>query len=87
MEWVTAQLGKSGFRVLSARRFPNLYREPFIHAQLDLGLSMLERLQSLELRQTLRTHIESLRVRALAYARANDGLKCGADYVVSACPI
>lgn len=87
MEWVTDQLGKASFRVLSARRFPNVYREHFIHAQLDLCLSRLEHLQSFELQEALRHQIERVRVRALAHARANNGLRCGADYVVSACPI
>ena len=87
MEWVTDQLDKSRFRVLSARRFANVYREHFIHAQLDLSLSRLARLPSIELQEALRHQIEHLRVRALAHARANNGLKCGADYVVSACPI
>jgi hypothetical protein len=87
MEWVVDQLSKANFQVLSARRFSNVYREHFVHAQLDLSLSMLEQLPATELRKALNKHIEQLRVRALALARAGDGLKCGADYVISARPI
>ncbi|MEE4296801.1 MAG: class I SAM-dependent methyltransferase [Wenzhouxiangella sp.] len=86
MEWMVNQLRKAGFEITGARRFPNVYREPFVHAQLDLCLRSIDQLSTEALGQGLKAHIEDLRARALAFARANNGLKHGADYVISALP-
>jgi hypothetical protein len=86
MEWMVDQLQRAGFQVISSRRFANVYREHFVHAQLDLCLSMIERMPEDALRRGLHTRVEDLRDRSLRYARANNGLKYGADYVVGAVP-
>lgn len=85
-EWVTDQLTASGFEVQWARRFPNRYREKWVHAQLDMALLRLARLQRQAVAATLQDHIRDLRLRALDICRAEGGLRHGADYVILATP-
>lgn len=85
-EWVTDQLTSSGFDVQWARRFPNRYREKWIHAQLDMALLRVARLKDRAVASTLQDHIRDLRLRALDICRAEEGLRRGADYVILAAP-
>jgi hypothetical protein len=82
-EWAINALTAAGFRVTSARRFANRYRERWVNGQLDMGLRRLARLEDQGLADAMRTHIEELRAQALEICRREDGLRHGHDYVVA----
>lgn len=84
--WVVHQLAQAGFRILDCQSFPIIYRAHFIDSQLDLCLRLAKRLAATELRDALMARIGQLRQHALTLAEANDGLRCGADYVITAQP-
>ncbi|MDR5864546.1 class I SAM-dependent methyltransferase [Halomonas campisalis] len=85
--WVLRQLGTAGFRVREVRRFPIRYRERFVNSQLEMCLKQLDQLNDPALAQALRDRIEAQRAEALPYARSEQGLACGADYVIAAEPL
>ena len=85
-EWVADRLEAAGLKVLSARRFPNRYREAWVHGQIDMGLRRLSQLTDQTLASAMRASGESLRERALQLCQVEDGLRHGADYVLMAEP-
>jgi len=85
-EWVADRLEAAGLNVLSARRFPNRYREAWVHGQIDMGLRRLSQLTDQTLASAMRASGESLRERALQLCQVEDGLRHGADYVLMAEP-
>ena len=82
-EWVVDALQGAGFAVTHAKRFPNRYREKWVHAQLDMALRRLPRIADRALAAALRATIEALRGRGVALCRAENGLRHGADYVIA----
>jgi hypothetical protein len=82
-EWAIDALRDAGFTVTHARRFPNRYREKWVHGQLDMALRRLPKIADSDLAAGLRTRIEALRARGVALCRAEDGLRHGADYVIA----
>lgn len=86
-DWVKAHLDQSGYRLVTSRHFPILYRARFVNAQMDMCLDRIARFADSALATAMRSHVADLRQRALAMEKANVGLRHGADYVVAAEPI
>jgi hypothetical protein len=84
--WVRRSLEASGFRVVSARTFPNVLGRRWIDGQIDMSVRRLPRLPDPALVAPMGAYLEALRRRATAHAEANGGLRCGADHVVAAEP-
>jgi hypothetical protein len=85
-EWAVNALTASGYRVVSARRFPNRYRPGWVNSQLDMGLRRLGALDDPRLAAALRARAEDLRTEALALCAEEEGLRCGHDYVIACEP-
>lgn len=83
MEWVAQAVSAAGFSVMSARRFPNRYREKWVHSQLDMALRRLPKIADAGTAAALKDSIESLRERGLRVCRQEGGLRHGADYVLA----
>ncbi len=81
-EWTTEAAAAAGFRIRSARRFPNRYREKWVNSQLDMALHRLPKITDPALAATLGDSIERLRRRGLHVCREENGLRHGADYVL-----
>ena len=86
-EWTLNALAGAGFRVLSARRFPNRYKTKWVNGQLDTALRRLPRIGDRGLVESLALTIERARQEGLALCAERNGLRCGADYVVGCEPI
>lgn len=86
-EWALNALASAGFRVLSARRFPNRYKAKWVNGQLDMALRRLPRIGDRGLVESLALTIERARQEGLALCAERNGLRCGADYVVECEPI
>lgn len=84
--WVRRSLEASGYRVVSARTFPNVFGRRWIDGQIDMSVRRLPRLPDPALVAPMGAYLEALRRRAAAHAEANGGLRCGADHVVAAEP-
>lgn len=82
-EWVQASLTDAGFILTDARRFPNRYREKWVHGQLDMGLRRLARLKDRQLASALAADAEKLREKGIRLCAAQDGLRAGFDYVIA----
>src|SRR5690606_11960504 len=82
-EWVVDSLRGAGFTVTQARRFPNRYREKWVHSQLDMALRRLPKFADADFAEALRSKIETLRARGVALCRKEDGLRHGSDYVIA----
>lgn len=82
-EWAVDALQDAGFTVTHARRFPNRYREKWVHAQLDMASRRLPRIADRGLAASLSAMIEALRARGVALCRKENGLRHGADYVIA----
>lgn len=86
-EWVVNALERSGFRVISGRRFANRYREKWVGGQLDMALRRLPRLSDQALAGALSVRIEAVRAQALDLCTRQGGLLHGHDYVIAAEPV
>jgi len=82
-EWTLNALADSGFRVLSARRFPNRYKAKWVNGQLDMALRRLPSIKDSRLAESLSRTIAEVRERGLTLCVERDGLRHGADYVVA----
>lgn len=85
-EWVRDRLDEAGFRVLSARRFPNRYRGRWVDGQLNMALRRLPKIPDQVLARALADRIEALREEGHRLDREGDGLHVGFDYVIAAEP-
>ncbi len=86
-EWTLNALASAGFRVLSARRFPNRYKAKWVNGQLDMTLRRLPFVADQSLALRLREAVEDMRRRALALCDERCGLRHGADYVIACEPM
>lgn len=86
-EWTLNALATAGFRVFSARRFPNRYKAKWVNGQLDMALRRLPGIGDRGLVESLALTIERVRHEGLALCAERNGLGCGADYVVACEPI
>lgn len=86
LDWSLRHLAQAGFHVVDAHTVPIVYRERFIHSQLDLCMQSVGRLRDRALAAPLLGQIADLRRRALAQMAQSDGLRHGHDYIVVAEP-
>lgn len=86
-EWALNALAGGGFKVLSARRFPNRYKAKWVNGQLDMTLRRLPHLADQTLAQNFRETAEVIRKQALELCEARRGLRHGADYVIACEPV
>src|SRR5690606_18687716 len=84
MDWSLRHLEQAGFRIVDAQTVPILYRERFVHSQLDLCMQSVNRLHNRALAGPLQGHIADLRTRALAHIVREGGLRHGHDYIIVA---
>ena len=87
MPWVIARLEAAGFRITASKRFPIRYKARFVDGQIDMCAPRLAALEDRPLAEAMIAHGEALRIRALAMANAEDGLRHGHDYVIAAEPV
>lgn len=87
LDWVLAQLSRSGFKPVATRKFPIGYKSDFVIGQIDLCRPGLERLADQALGQSLIAHGEALRSRALAHIKSHGALSHGFAHVVAADPV
>jgi len=87
LNWVLAQLRRSGFQPAAARKFPIGYKADFVNGQIDLCRPLLEGLADNALGQSLIAHGEALRGRALAHIESHGSLSHGFAYVIAADPV
>lgn len=85
--WVVAQLRRSGFRPLAARKFAIGYKAKFVNGQIGLCRPRLERLDDQALGQALIAHGEKLQRRALSYIESHGSLSPAVHYVLAADPV
>ena len=83
-EWVVNALQASGYRVLSARRFANRYRETWVNGQLDMAARRLAKLPDSSLAAAMGLWVETMRGRSLDLCLRHGGLAHGHDYVIAA---
>jgi hypothetical protein len=84
--WAVDRLMRSGFQVMSARRFPIRYQQRFVNSQIDMALMRLAKLEDQQTTDALTARGERLRQRALAEIDAQGGIRCGFDYLIAAEP-
>jgi hypothetical protein len=87
LDWVSAQLQRSGFRPFGARRFPIRFKANFVNGQIDLCRPHLDRLADRSLAEALIAHGEALRSRALAHIESHGALSHGFAHVIAADPV
>lgn len=85
--WVLAQLGRSGFKAVAARKFPTGYEAKFLNGKIDACRPGLKQLADKALGQALEAHGEELRQRALAFIETHGKLRHGFAYVIAADPV
>lgn len=83
-EWMVNALQASGYRVLSARRFANRYRETWVNGQLDMAKRRLVKLPDSALAAAMGLMIETMRGSSLDLCLRHGGLAHGHDYVIAA---
>ncbi|MGH6729421.1 MAG: class I SAM-dependent methyltransferase [Sphingomicrobium sp.] len=87
LDWVVAELRRSGFQPLAAGKFPKGYKAEFVNSHIDKCRPHLERLADQALGQSLIAHGEALRSRGLAFIDSHGSLSHGFAYVVAAEPV
>lgn len=87
IEWVLAELRRSGFEPVASRKFPIRYKADFVDSQIKMCRPGLKQLADQALGQSLIGHGEALRSRALAYIASHGSLSHGFAYVVAADPV
>jgi len=86
LHWVVAQLRRSKFRPVAARKFPISFKANFVNGQIGLCLQRLERMGDRTLALALIAHGEALRTRALDHIAGHGSLSHGFAHVVAADP-
>lgn len=84
LEWVIAQLRRSGFKPVATRKFRASYKAEFINTQIDLSRAGLARFEDRALAQALDARGETLRRRALEHIEAHGSISYGFSYLVAA---
>lgn len=87
LDWVVAQLRRSGFQPVAARKFPMRLKAEFVNGQVDMCRPHLERLADQTLGKSLIAHGDTLRSRALAHLASHGSLSHGFAHVVAADPV
>lgn len=84
LDWVQRALEGAGFVVEDSLAIPIVYRRRFVDGQLDVCLRKLPFITDLDLRGSLRAHIEDLRERCHHHLLRVGGIRFGSDYVIAA---
>jgi hypothetical protein len=87
LDWVMAELRRSGFKPMQARKIATGYKANFVNGQIDLARPGLERMADQALGQALIARGDALRTRALAHLESHGALKHGFSYVIAAEPV
>jgi hypothetical protein len=87
LDWVLAELRRSGFEPSATREIQVGYKAPFVNGQIDLVRPGLEKLKDRALGDALIARGEALRARALAYLERHGSLQHGFSYVIAADPV
>jgi len=87
LNWVLAQLQRSGFKPVGVRKVAIGFKSDFAKGQIDLCRPPLERMADKALGQALITHGEELKRRALAHIESNGSLTNGSFHVIAADPV
>lgn len=87
LDWVLAELRRSGFQPVAARKVPTGYKANFVNGQIGLCRPLLERLADQTLGRSLIAHGEVLRSRALAHIESQGSLSHAVHHVVAADPV
>lgn len=87
LDWVVRSLEGAGYRVEEATSFPIVYRERFIHGQLDVCARKLPLFQDRRLAEAMKATIAELRERALGICATEGGIHFGEDWVFAARPV
>lgn len=87
LNWVLAQLRRSKFQPVAARKFPMRLKAKFVNGQLDMCRPHLQRLPDQKLIQSLIAHGEELRSRALEHIERHGALSHGFAHVIAADPV
>ena len=85
--WVADHVKTAGFTVKNIKHFDISYKEQFVNAQIDIGISRLEKLADRELAQALKGRGEALRAEALEVVKNDGALRGCRNYVIAAEPI
>ena len=86
LDWVIAELRRSGFEPIHSRKARVGYEAYFVNSQIDLALGGLEKMADQSLTRSLRAHGETLRARGLDHVQSQGPLK-HTHYVIAADPI
>ena len=86
LQWVLAELSRSGFKPIAARKFPVAYKGDFAPSQMELWRGGVERMTDRALAQSLLAYGEVLTQRELAHVEKHGALSHGFAYAVAADP-
>lgn len=86
-QWVVDHLQASGFKVRHVKHFNIGYKSVFANAQIDIALRGVKTLTDKALAQSLITHGESLRARALDFIQKEGALRSCRNYVIATEPV
>ena len=86
LEWITRNLAKSGFKVITTATFPILYSHETILRQLNVARSKLPLFPSKGLANEMSKQIDELeeKSKSIISKKPNQRIKLGFDYVVVA---
>lgn len=84
LDWVRLHVERAGMRVVSARRFHNVFGHDWIERQCDACTWRIERIPDDALKDVMHARVEALRTRAHGVCEAEAGLRCGHDHVLAA---
>ena len=87
LDWVLAELKRSGFESVATRKLDVAYKAPFVNGQIDLVRPHLGKMPDQALGQALIARGEALRKRALAHLAKHGALEHGFSYVIAADPV
>jgi len=86
LDWVLRHLDRAGYEIDEARSFPIIYRERFIHGQLDVAERKLPFFGDRALAATMQRTIAETRERALRICSVEGGIHFGEDWLLAARP-
>lgn len=86
LDWVLAQLRRSGFKPVAARKISTGYQADFVNGQINFCRPLLKRMPDQALAQSLLAHGDALRTRALAHIESHGSLSPAFHYVIAADP-
>lgn len=84
--WVQHQLHLDGYVVEDVKHFTNIFRERYVDSQVDACFQALEGIADQNAASALRGYVEKIRDELMPHARSAEGIRLGADYIVTARP-